>query len=309
MAYTKPQTIDFNPSGDTVKQGITKADQNATQIVSDLNTHEAATTGVHGFTGTKTGSGAMVGATSPTLVTPVLGVATATSINKLALTAPATSATLTIANGKTLTCNNNLTLAGTDGEALTLTKGLTVSGNAGTVSFSAESLTLTVAAAASVSGTNTGDTTKVTGDVVQVVNTMVSAYATGTTQMPTDDSIPQNTEGDEYMTLAITPTSASNILIIEASAMLGSDTAGTMTMALFQDTTANALNAAPNYNPITGFSIVKLLHKMVAGTTGATTFKIRAGLNAANNTYFNGYAGRYFGGVAGSSITIWEIKG
>lgn len=41
--------------------------------------------------------------TSPTLVTPVLGVAAATSINKVALTAPATSATLTIADGKTLT--------------------------------------------------------------------------------------------------------------------------------------------------------------------------------------------------------------
>jgi hypothetical protein len=41
--------------------------------------------------------------TSPTLVTPILGIATATSVNKVALTAPATSATLTIADGKTLT--------------------------------------------------------------------------------------------------------------------------------------------------------------------------------------------------------------
>jgi len=38
-----------------------------------------------------------------TLVTPVLGVATATSINKVAFTAPTTSATLTIADGTTLT--------------------------------------------------------------------------------------------------------------------------------------------------------------------------------------------------------------
>jgi hypothetical protein len=52
--------------------------------------------------------------TSPTLVTPTLGVATATSINKVAITAPATSATLTIANGKTLTASNTMTLAGAD---------------------------------------------------------------------------------------------------------------------------------------------------------------------------------------------------
>lgn len=39
---------------------------------------------------------------NPTLVTPVLGVATATSINKVAFTTPATSATLTLADGNTL---------------------------------------------------------------------------------------------------------------------------------------------------------------------------------------------------------------
>lgn len=56
---------------------------------------------------------------SPTLTTPNLGVATATSINKITLTTPATSATLTIANGKTLTANKTLTLDGTDGTTIT----------------------------------------------------------------------------------------------------------------------------------------------------------------------------------------------
>jgi len=77
----------------------------------------------------ETGSGFVVFSTSPTLTsptlttptmtTPVLGVATATSINKVAITAPATSATLTIANGKTLTANNSITLAGTDSTVMT----------------------------------------------------------------------------------------------------------------------------------------------------------------------------------------------
>ena len=39
---------------------------------------------------------------------------TASSINKVAITAPATASTLTIADGKTLTASNTLTLAGTD---------------------------------------------------------------------------------------------------------------------------------------------------------------------------------------------------
>jgi hypothetical protein len=62
----------------------------------------------------ETGSGALVFATSPTLVTPTLGVASATSINKVAFTAPATGSTLTIADGKTLTASNSLTFTGTD---------------------------------------------------------------------------------------------------------------------------------------------------------------------------------------------------
>lgn len=57
--------------------------------------------------------------TSPTLVTPTLGVAAATTINKVTLTTPATGSTLTIADGKTLSANNTLTLAGTDSTTLT----------------------------------------------------------------------------------------------------------------------------------------------------------------------------------------------
>lgn len=56
---------------------------------------------------------------SPSLTTPVLGVAAATSINKVTITAPATSATLTILNGKTLTANNTLVFAGTDSTTIT----------------------------------------------------------------------------------------------------------------------------------------------------------------------------------------------
>ncbi len=53
----------------------------------------------------ETGSQALVFANTPTLVTPILGVATVTSVNKVAITAPATSATLVIADGVTLTCS------------------------------------------------------------------------------------------------------------------------------------------------------------------------------------------------------------
>ena len=83
----------------------------------------------------ETGSGSLVFANSPTFITPVLGVATATSINKLAITAPTTSATLTIADGKTLTVNNTLTLTGTDTSSIAF-------GSGGTVAYAANKLSV-----------------------------------------------------------------------------------------------------------------------------------------------------------------------
>ena len=85
----------------------------------------AGTTGTlsvaRGGTGvtTSTGSGNVVLSAGPTLAAPILGVATATSINRVAITAPANSATLTLADNKTLTVNHSLTLAGTDSTVMT----------------------------------------------------------------------------------------------------------------------------------------------------------------------------------------------
>lgn len=76
-----------------------------------------------------------------TFVAPVLGVATATSINGLTITA--TTGTLTVTNAKTLSVSNSLTLAGTDGKTLTLTTGLTVTTNDGTLAFAGASNTFT----------------------------------------------------------------------------------------------------------------------------------------------------------------------
>lgn len=74
----------------------------------------------------ESGSGVLVGNISPSFTTPTLGVASATSVNKITFTTPATGATFTLVNGKTLTINNTLTLAGTDGTTQTFSS---VSGN------------------------------------------------------------------------------------------------------------------------------------------------------------------------------------
>lgn len=151
--------------------------------------------------------------------------------------------------------------------------------------------------------------TALVSKIAQVVNTETGTVATGSTIVPDDNTIPQNTEGDQYMTLAITPTNSSSTLLIDVVWIGAASTAGVETVALFQDTTANALAAAQmDITTAANMRTVAFRHKMTAGTTSATTFKVRAGLNGSATTTFNGSAGsQTLGGVMASSITITEV--
>lgn len=145
--------------------------------------------------------------------------------------------------------------------------------------------------------------------VVQVVNTQTGAASTTSTQIPTDDTIPQSTEGAQFMSLAITPGNASNRLVIDV-VCYGSVSVSSawMTVALFQDSGSNALACLASFEgTATAPQSVAFRHYMTAGTTSATTFKVRAGPNGGTLT-FNGQSGsRSFGGVLVSSITITEL--
>lgn len=147
------------------------------------------------------------------------------------------------------------------------------------------------------------------GHCVQMAKTTTSAVATGTTVIPYDDTIPQNTEGDQYLSLTYTPKSASNRLVIESVVNL-SNSNGTITgiSALFQDSTADAL-AANCFFMLTATAQIqiKVVHEMAAGTTSPTTFKIRAGFSGAGTTTLNGQSGaRRFGGTSYSYLIVRE---
>jgi hypothetical protein len=143
---------------------------------------------------------------------------------------------------------------------------------------------------------------------VQIVSTQTGAVATGTTTIPLDDSIPQSSEGDQYMSVSITPTSATNRLLIQVVTNSSADSIKTNTAALFVDSTANALAAVSNTTRSSGdLLIVSFNHNMVAGSTSAMTFKVRMGTDSGGTLTFNGSLGnRRYGGVIASSITITE---
>ena len=165
-------------------------------------------------------------------------------------------------------------------------------------SIAATQLTGTIAASALPSGS-----------ILQIVRSQTSAVATGTTILPNDNTIPQITEGTQFLSLAITPTSATSKLLIQYEINASTTAGAAISSALFQDSTASAI-AAGNFTQATNWSVrYPLTYYMTSGTTSSTTFTVRAGLETAGTICLNGNGAgvRYFGGVNYSSITITEI--
>jgi hypothetical protein len=166
------------------------------------------------------------------------------------------------------------------------------------------SIDLTTPLAVADGGTGIG-TSRV---LAQIQSFATGAVATGTTTIPVDNTIPQSTEGDQYMALTITPTSATSTLEIEVVANYSHSAAGGfIATALFKDSTANALAVSATSASATYNQNSKIIYSMTSGTTSATTFKVRIGSSAAGTLTFNGLtAGGIYGGTFSSSITIKE---
>ena len=145
-------------------------------------------------------------------------------------------------------------------------------------------------------------------NLVQIVNSQTGASSTGTTRLPFDNTIPQITEGTQFLSLAITPTSATNALVITVNINAAVNAVDVIGVALFQDSTANALAATGEYgSTANGLVNSQIIYKMTSGTTSATTFRVRLGPDGANTLTFNGSGGTgLYGGVCISSITIVE---
>lgn len=154
-----------------------------------------------------------------------------------------------------------------------------------------------------------GPGVKRTGDRVQSVIHTLRTTAEGTTALPFDNTIPQITEGDQYLVKAIVPTSALNLLQIEARLNCAYGSGGNAVIALFQDDTANALVAQPDNCGADVPKMLTLYYEMIAGTAASTSFQIRAGQNGGGGTFRvnKTSAVDWMGGVGYSSLTITEV--
>lgn len=147
------------------------------------------------------------------------------------------------------------------------------------------------------------------GSVLQVKNLQTGAVATGTTNIPIDDTIPQITEGTQILSLAITPISATSKLLFQIVIQMATSAATIFSAALFQDSTANAIAVSSSLmSTANGTLSVPLNYFMTSGTTSSTTFTVRFGPDGGQTITINGAGGaRRYGGVAATSITITEI--
>ena len=136
-----------------------------------------------------------------------------------------------------------------------------------------------------------------------------TAYATTSSPIPQDDTIPQITEGAQVLTCSITPKSASSMLVVDATLNVSSVSTGAeVTVAMFKDSNTAAIDACRITAALAGHAYVARLRKEVQSTdTNSHSFSIRLGAeDPTHPAAINGAPGRTYGGVSVSSISIME---
>lgn len=149
---------------------------------------------------------------------------------------------------------------------------------------------------------------------IQTIHKDYRAFFSTNSLIPLDDTIPQNTEGAEVFTQAITPTATSSKILITVVLNLANDSISNLQVAaLFRDSVANAIAAGwaicSGTNSPSSPLVINFLDS--PSTTSAVTYKVRIGYsgNSASTVQLNGGSGaRYLGGSLASGMTLQEIS-
>ena len=150
------------------------------------------------------------------------------------------------------------------------------------------------------------------GQVIQHVEAVpFTTYASDSAgSLPMDDTIPQKTEGANYVSLSITPKFATSRLVIRGEALVGGNGANNVG-AFIADT---AINDALAANVVTlsaagHMDVIPVYAEISAGSTSARTYQLRLGAASGVTFFVNGNtSNRFFGGVAGCKLSCEEVS-
>ena len=132
---------------------------------------------------------------------------------------------------------------------------------------------------------------------------------------PSDGTVPQNTEGVEVTALqtTITPTNASNFLIVEGDIFLEASNSNLALAALFVDSSTDAIALSQINNAIPqGPTLYSFRAKVTAAGTSQRIFKVRIGTptagSSSNTCQFNNNDSNFGGaGAYSSRIVVKEV--
>lgn len=149
--------------------------------------------------------------------------------------------------------------------------------------------------------------------VQEVFATINTVQTTTKTDITTNDDLPQITEGDQLMTLNITPLALTNYLKIRFYGIVANSAGVSTIAALFYDAQANAISAA-RVNVVANTNVPLILEwqglvSSLIGALAQIAFQIRWGSNSAGTCTVNGVSGgRLFGGALATYLTIEEYR-
>jgi len=233
----------------------------------------------------ESGSSTVAFTTSPTFVTPNLGVASATTVNKVTFTAPATGSTLTVADGKTLTASNTLTLTGTDASSVAF-------GTGGTVAYTANNLSAFAATTSSellgVISDETGS-----GSLVFANSPTLITPALGTPSALVGTNITGTATAFTASNVTTNANLTGHVTSVGNAAVLGSFTSSQLATALTDETGSGAavFGTSPAITtslttPSSSFDLINTTATTVNFAKAATTLSIGAatGTTTVNNS-------------------------
>lgn len=136
------------------------------------------------------------------------------------------------------------------------------------------------------------------------------AAATGlTTQIPTDDTIPQITEGTQILSIDYAASSPISRVRLTFNGFCSAGATTAAVAAIFRSDNVNAINAvAEDIDGANWRRGIAVTAETVPGTTSSLTYSVRVGSSSANPIYMNSTgSARIFGGSARATLILEEF--